>query len=993
MRTSSIISALLASCLLAFFATPVSAQPCNTGYTFTASPPPVAGEYQSGQTVTFCYTVTNWTIINVNWFHGISMAFGAGWDMSTLAPGPPPPTCGTSGGTWGWYNICDGTSGTALPPMGPGYFFDLDNDGNPGNNFGDLCSGAVDWEFCFSITTASGAMCVDGANLNVTVNSYGDSESGSWGSAGCGGDAIGVLPATLNCCSANAGSNGAVVLCSTSAAVDLADYLGGTPDAGGTWTAPGGGGTTSALNPGSATSGNYTYTVTSGSCSSSAVVVVTINQPPNAGADGFLNICSNNAATNLFTLIAGAQPAGSWTAPGGGAFSGWYDPAVNVSGIYTYTLTGTFPCAADQSTVLVNESPLPSAGADGATTVCANGAPIDLLALLTGPDAGGNWSAPGGGGTTSTYTPGTSTPGPYTYTVAGTPPCGNDQAVVTVAQVNPVNAGTDGSVTVCGDGAAIDLFASLGGGPGAGGTWTDPGGAANSNIYTPGTSTPGSYTYTLNAAAPCINDQATVLVTQNAPVNAGADGAITVCSDGSNVDLFALLGGPEPGGSWAAPGGGASTPTYTPGTSLPGIYTYTVAALAPCVDDQSLVTVTQNSPVDAGTDGATTVCSDGANVDLLSLLGGPDAGGSWTAPGGGATGSTYIPGTSAPGIYTYLVSALAPCVDDQATVTVTQNTPVSAGADGAITVCSDGSAVDLFALLGGPDAGGSWTAPGGGATSANYIPGTGAPGVYNYTVTALAPCMDDQATVTVTQNDPVTAGVDGAITLCEDGANVDLLALLGGPDAGGTWTAPGGGATTSTYTPGTGTPGTYTYTVAALAPCSNDLATVTVTQNSTVNAGGDGASTVCSDGPDMDLFSLLSGPDAGGAWTAPGGGATNSTYTPGTSTPGIYTYTVVALAPCSNDQATVTIVQNDPVSAGTDGAITVCADGTGIDLLTLLGGPDAGGAWTAPGGGSVTAMYTPGVSTAGTYTYTVAALAPCVNDQATVVVTQNNPVT
>ena len=311
MRTSSLTTGCIAALLLAFISGRAAAQPCNTGYTFTASPPPVGGEYQSGQTVTFCYTVTNWTIVNVNWFHGISIAFGAGWDMATLVPGPPPPTCGASGGTWGWYNTDAGTSPTALPPMGPGYFFDLDNDGDPGNNFGDLCSGAVNWQFCFTISTTSGAGCVDGANLGVTVNSYGDSESGSWGSAGCGGDAIATLPATLNCCSANAGSNGAITLCTTSAPIDLSAYLGGTPDAGGNWTAPGGGPVGSNLNPVGAASGNYTYSVTSGGCTSSAVVTVTINQPPNAGSDGFVAVCSNNAATNLGTLITGAQPGGT----------------------------------------------------------------------------------------------------------------------------------------------------------------------------------------------------------------------------------------------------------------------------------------------------------------------------------------------------------------------------------------------------------------------------------------------------------------------------------------------------------------------------------------------------------------------------------------------------------------------------------------------------------------------------------------------------------
>jgi len=84
--------------------------------------------------------------------------------------------------------------------------------------------------------------------------------------------------------------------------------------------------------------------------------------------------------------------------------------------------------------------------------------------------------------------------------------------------------------------------------------------------------------------------------------------------------------------------------------------------------------------------------------------------------------------------------------------------PLTAGTDGSITVCADEGVVDLFALLGsGPDAGGTWTAPGGGAATSSYTPGTSAPGAYVYTVTPLAPCAIDQATVTVTQNDALGA--------------------------------------------------------------------------------------------------------------------------------------------------------------------------------------------------------------------------------------------
>ncbi|HMC96460.1 MAG TPA: hypothetical protein VKG92_02305, partial [Flavobacteriales bacterium] len=164
------------------------AQPCLVSYTFTSNPPPVAGTYGCGETVTFCYTVTNWNSTNVNWFHGLEITFGPGWDLSTLVPGPPPATCGGSGGTWGWYNSVTGTATTAIGPQGPGFFFDLDNDGNPGNNFGDFCVGAVNWQFCWTISVLSPPACVNGLGLGVSVNSFGDSETGSWSSAGCGGD-------------------------------------------------------------------------------------------------------------------------------------------------------------------------------------------------------------------------------------------------------------------------------------------------------------------------------------------------------------------------------------------------------------------------------------------------------------------------------------------------------------------------------------------------------------------------------------------------------------------------------------------------------------------------------------------------------------------------------------------------------------------------------------------------------------------------------------
>ncbi|MBK7945338.1 MAG: hypothetical protein IPJ85_08540 [Flavobacteriales bacterium] len=54
------------------------------------------------------------------------------------------------------------------------------------------------------------------------------------------------------------------------------------------------------------------------------------------------------------------------------------------------------------------------------------------------------------------------TPGVYTYTVTGIAPCANASATVTVTETSSPNAGTNSSATVCGNGAAINLFAQLG---------------------------------------------------------------------------------------------------------------------------------------------------------------------------------------------------------------------------------------------------------------------------------------------------------------------------------------------------------------------------------------------------------------------------------------------------------------------------------------------------------------------------------------------------
>ena len=178
---------------------------CLTTASFSASPAPVNGTYQAGQTVQVCFTVDGYNQTSLNWLHGIQYTFGPGWDLSTLATSAPaecggnPPGRGSGSGTWKWFNSV--TSSATNNTYGPGYFFESDDDAettNAGNNFGDYSSGSCSWTFCVTLKVSSS--CVAGQSLAITVNTLADGESGSWTSPACFGDPNFTFNAIMSCC-------------------------------------------------------------------------------------------------------------------------------------------------------------------------------------------------------------------------------------------------------------------------------------------------------------------------------------------------------------------------------------------------------------------------------------------------------------------------------------------------------------------------------------------------------------------------------------------------------------------------------------------------------------------------------------------------------------------------------------------------------------------------------------------------------------------------
>lgn len=174
-------------------------------------------------------------------------------------------------------------------------------------------------------------------------------------------DASQIVFITYDPNSADAGLNSEVETCEGyGAPIDLFSSLGGTPDAGGTWTFNG--------SPHSATydpvtdeCGIYTYTVPGNGGCPPAVATVNMDcvNPPNAGnvsaSNDTINRCYNDTIELMQTLVTGEANTGIWIGPSGfgvGLYNDSINLALNGSGVYSYIVTSLL-CPTDSSHIYV----------------------------------------------------------------------------------------------------------------------------------------------------------------------------------------------------------------------------------------------------------------------------------------------------------------------------------------------------------------------------------------------------------------------------------------------------------------------------------------------------------------------------------------------------------------------------------------------------------------------------------------------------------------
>ncbi len=414
--------------------------------------------------------------------------------------------------------------------------------------------------------------------------------------------------------------------------------------------------TTTTITPSPLVNTTYTVIGSSGTCSNSAVLEVTVNPTPSVAIAGNALICPGIATT--------------LTASGADTYS-WNTSALTTSVVVSpttatnYSVIGTtsLGCSSTASFAISTNTVPVIAIAQTATAVC-----VSSPATFTATGASSyTWGASGPFTNTLAVSPAVAT----VYTVTGS----NAAGCITTKTVNlgiyalPVLTLTPVTATVCA--LSPVSFAAAGA---ATYTWNGTVVSANPS-FTPAAS--GIYTVVAASANNCISSGTVGVVTNSLPVVSISPTSPTVCEQSSLT--FTASGGSSY--FWIANGQNGATNTVFPTSNT--VYTVLVSNALGCSTTGTVAVTTKTLPVVSVTPSFTTVCSSVPTT--------------FTATGAvtytwnnnsAVTGSTAVLGTTVATSYVVSGTGANGCVADGQFIVLANPLPTVSIAASSSTVCS-----------------------------------------------------------------------------------------------------------------------------------------------------------------------------------------------------------------------------------------------------------------------------------------------------------------
>lgn len=546
--------------------------------------------------------------------------------------------------------------------------------------------------------------------------------------------------------------------------------------------------------------GTYFAGNASGSCQERIEVIVTLGDSPNAGGTTFYEVANTAEPFDILDIyepsILGAPEAGGTVLPPLTSGTTMFDPSVDGSGQYRYTVATTNDiCEDDSSYIYITVVPDPQEPSGDPTENCAvvdEAVQVFCESQGEGNDfyrpAVAHLLASANGDAIEWFDTPTSTEalsmdeilvdGEDYYAANASGNCTTRVRVDCVVNDSP-NAGATTFVTFCSEAGPVNLLdyfnSSIIGGPDPGGEIFPPL-ASGTTIFDPRQDAPGQYVYKVPANEFCGEDRAVMYVSISEGSGAGDDITLNLNDSGAPVNLFTELGIPAGASASVTPSLSSGTGEFDPSVDAAGIYTVTVDNGEGCEADSALVTVNitrqddpvQNCPTVANTSQVFCESQGEGNDFYRPAVAHLEA----TANGDAVvwfdtelSGEPLSPEDILVDGEDYYAGNASNTCGERVRVDVTVNPSPNAGGTTLLTVSSSDAAFDILdilgpSMIGDAEPGGTINPPLASGTTI-FDPAVDVGGQYVYTVPSNGLCPSDSAVCYITvEEDPEAAAVN-----------------------------------------------------------------------------------------------------------------------------------------------------------------------------------------------------------------------------------------